>query len=756
MGKERRFVNPYNFVPLGEKPPERKPPESHEYFIGNRGRIVCHIIFKSPFFIPHSEKRFRLPKGKNASQVQDDELPNWVRGCEKAKNAWEFLKQINASEGHEMLALLCDKEGKPFIPGSSLKGAFRAVAEALSNSCLSQLEFEWELKQKPKDLQVRYLKAKRYYSYRITLSPSGVGCVTKLPEGPSADGEIKVAQKARVFFREPMGVQNFDPEFIQDLSNYKDGQKARCNLQEFHYHRRKIPPFQAARLVREGGIEGILKITEVTDIKKSQRFIYWQGEARTVKFGWQDKLAYDRANLNSINEDRNADDYIVCRDPTKGTQIPEAGMRSKRHELNIGDIVYFSEQNGRVIDMGPVELYRRLYRYSLDEVLLLKHKDFLPCQDPNCLCPCCRLFGWVPPEGSDAAEKKTALKGFLHFSTARWIGGNPKTKWVTLQPLGQPHPSCWQFYLNCQNAGQDAGYNDAKSTIRGRKFYWHKPQVKAEKPQGGADVNSVWDQRRGNGEPIADDQNKTVELLLPKNDEGKDAVFEFTVDFENLSDADLGLLLLTLQPNLIGEQVLNQLGFSTELYHHFGMGKPLGLGSAKVKICSLTIYDSAKRYQNLMEDGVQTWQSDGVCEVARKYILAFLREALKGQDKPTHDENDEEACKKFCELPHIKALLIMLDWQKAQNLPIQYPPGGDERTGKSDPNMKEYWEAFRWFAHKNQRDFYRKPRHMLSKPNDIIKGEEHWQFGFPPIDLSQSGSYQQRNLPPTQQPRHRR
>jgi hypothetical protein len=65
----------------------------------------------------------------------------------------------------------------------------------------------------------------------------------------------------------------------------------------------------------------------------------------------------------------------------------------------------------------------------------------------------------------------------------------------------------------------------------------------------------------------------------------------------------------------------------------------------------------------------------------------------------------------------------MLDWKIAKGLPVQYPPGGDERTNQSHPNMKEYWEAFRWFAHESQRDFLRRPRHMLKTPQEIKNGE---------------------------------
>lgn len=751
MNGQNKFVNPYNFVPLGENQPKRKQPKSHEYFVGNRGRIVCRITFQTPFFIPHPEKRFSVPKKKNANQVQDDELPQWVLKDQKAKEAWQRLKELNAGEGHEMLALLRDSDDKPFIPGSSLKGTFRTIAEALSNSCLSQLEFEWELLQPGKcnDPEVRIGKVRRYYSYRRVQSPPGVGKVVRLDDAKHY-GQIAVGNKRRVFFDDPIKVID-GPVHKQNLSNYKDGEKVMANPKTYHYERKvkgrnlEIP---AVELTPNGRLKGILKITEVTDVKKSQRFVYWDKNPPLVQFGIEQRLAYNRANETSINQDRDKSDYIYCQDPTQKAERREAGQRRRRHELEKGDIVYFTEQCGRVIDMGPVELYRILYCHSLDEILLCKHFDFLPCKDPNYLCPSCRIFGWVPPEESKAAQETMAHKGFVHFSTARLVNNEPKTQWVTLQPLGQPHPSCWQFYLNCQNQGQDAGYNDNNATIRGRKFYWHKPQVTTEQPNGNANVNSVWDQRGGNGIPVADDQNKTVELLLPKNENEEPCVFEFTVDFENLSDEDLGLILLTLQPNLLGQNILKAAGFSSELYHHFGMGKPLGLGSAKVEIISLCLYDNSKRYQDLFETASEAYIKD-TSEFALKvsgFVIKFVREALKDQGKPTHEGNDENACREFLKINHIQSLFTMLDWEKAKDLKlngesvVRYPPGGDGRTGKSSPNMKEYWESFRWFTHRNQRGD--KPRHMLPKATDIVKGESYWQDGFPPRDLSRQGQSQ--------------
>jgi CRISPR-associated protein (TIGR03986 family) len=557
--------------------------------------------------------------------------------------------------------------------------------------------------------------------------------------------QVTESKRYKVFFAQPANVYP-NPQII-DLSSFKDGDvvfaqcvKLRQTIQLSPKQAIQIPVFAVCSLRRaegqpgpnEGEVKGIIKITDVTEAKKSQRFIVLPPNPDKVYFDYEVRLKYDRALRDGIEKDESEHrqaNYINT----------GAGWRRKRHRLEVvdeekkkGDIVYFTEQNGWVVDMGPVELYRVLYTHSLDDILMSKHCDFLTCQDHNDLCPACRLFGWVAPE---AEEEATALKGFIHFSPARWAGkSGPKTQWVNLQPLGQPKPSCWQFYLNCQNVGQNAGYNDDNATIRGRKFYWHKPNAHANRPQSGANVNSVWDQRGGNGQPLADDQNKTVELLLPDN-----AVFEFTVDFENLSDAELGLLLLTLQPNLLGEQALEEVGVSSQLYHHFGMGKPLGLGSAEVKITSITLFKDCQRYQSLEESGEERVEGEEVAAFVKKFVTTFVRDAVKAQSDqipvPSDDAEDAEWLKTFVKMPHIADLLIMLDWEKAQKLPVQYPPG------HSDANNREYWEAFRWFAHESQRDFLRRPRHMLKTPQEIKNDKRQDDFSA----LSLSHQHRQRD-----------
>jgi hypothetical protein len=217
----------------------------------------------------------------------------------------------------------------------------------------------------------------------------------------------------------------------------------------------------------------------------------------------------------------------------------------------------------------------------------------------------------------------------------------------------------------------------------------------------------------------------------------------------------LGLLLLTLQPNLLGEQVLKEVGVSSQLYHHFGMGKPLGLGSAEVQIKSITLFKDCQRYQSLEESGEERVEGEQVAALVKEFVTAFVRDAVTEQEEflkraqisvPSDDAEDTEWLKTFVKMPHIADLLIMLDWKKAQDLPVQYPPG------HSDANNREYWGAFRWFAHESQRDFLRRPRHMLKTPQEIKEGKR--QDGFPPRGLSLSGSSHSSH-PPSHQQRQR-
>jgi len=167
---------------------------------------------------------------------------------------------------------------------------------------------------------------------------------------------------------------------------------------------------------------------------------------------------------------------------------------------------------------------------------------FETCTDPMRLCPACRLFGMLNRNkvfaGNVSVQDATAQPGY-------------QTQRFTLAVLSTPKPRHKPFY--------SARPEQPKPPVRGRKFYYHRPQGPRERAQ-------------------KDGQNKTAEAVLPG------AAFTFEVEYANLTDADLNLLLFALV-------------MWDDTCHKVGMGKPIGLGSAKIEITSLTALDRRARYR---------------------------------------------------------------------------------------------------------------------------------------------------------------
>jgi len=158
-------------------------------------------------------------------------------------------------------------------------------------------------------------------------------------------------------------------------------------------------------------------------------------------------------------------------------------------------------------------------------------------------CPACRIFGYL--------FKDEVHLGHLNFSAAQ-----PATdysfEWMTLEPYGAPAPRHGPFYGTKESSFKEP---------RGRKFYYHHI--------AGARITK---QQTG--------QNKTVETVLPG------AEFEFAVDYENLQEDELALLIFSL--------ILDE-----PLRHKIGMGKGVGLGSVQFTIREWQKIDMTQRYTKL-------------------------------------------------------------------------------------------------------------------------------------------------------------
>jgi CRISPR/Cas system CSM-associated protein Csm3 (group 7 of RAMP superfamily) len=166
--------------------------------------------------------------------------------------------------------------------------------------------------------------------------------------------------------------------------------------------------------------------------------------------------------------------------------------------------------------------------------------SFKPCEDNDSLCITCRIFGMM---------KGGLLKGKISIGDATIKDRNYKImEQENLKPLFSPQSENNSLYIP-----------------GGRKFYFHHTVLTDPKKC------SHWKDKQKR------DNNSTVSPLEPG------ANFKFLIDFTNLTNEELSLLLhsLTLEPSM---------------RHKIGYAKPLGLGSVHITIKKLELFDPLERY----------------------------------------------------------------------------------------------------------------------------------------------------------------
>lgn len=166
--------------------------------------------------------------------------------------------------------------------------------------------------------------------------------------------------------------------------------------------------------------------------------------------------------------------------------------------------------------------------------------EFKECTNIKKLCFACRLFG--------ATVEDSAYSGRVFFTDAKLPKSKGKFVKITLKHLMSPNENLKRYYLNTQNK------------IRGRKFYWHHT-----------------DKIKKSDYSVYKGESKLTVNILESMKE-----FSFEVEFKNLTDIELGMLIYSLE-------------LEKELLHKIGRGKALGLGSCKITIKSFEL-DGENKY----------------------------------------------------------------------------------------------------------------------------------------------------------------
>lgn len=619
------FHNPYHFVPLKakENKGQKHWTDATPYHGTNRslnpyfeaghsryakgrhhGRITCTLTTETPIFI-----------GANRYRPGSDSEPACVAPYELG--------------------------GQPAIPATSLRGMISSIAEAASYSAMRVLEDRALSKRKSHYKALSALGLiEKIDEEGATLVP--IACpvlkTDKLPcDRPrhnrqfTEEGQLRLPERFENIFNPNLplpikiyfnGAKDADGKRLETFNGtgpfyYMDvdliymnnlpfsnnnqfkirGDKKECiklGLYQKGFNRHKS-------LKREGekniGVRGIVRYFKPrVGTKRHQYFIPYTVDHEKH----QKRLTVPKhvvQNFKLLADERSESDETL-----PNTPMPREKWKKK--PLSEGDIVFFDvNDSGEVNELSFSAIWRdrptRKDRTLATLFDFLQDSEILPFNEARfCLSPAERVFGFVedrPHGGNDSKHQAATYAGHVQFSTARMEGLIPTDAYmeeVTLKILDSPKPPSPALYF--RNKSGESSYIDKQDLNpdahqpQGRKFYLHhrNQDTKSVRECGGK--NRLWwetcfdehthyqndKQRKTNG------RLKQKTRITPLR-EGLS--FSFHIDFDNLSDYELGMLLYALCPN-------------DKFQHKIGMGKPLGLGSVSLKIGRLEISDRVQRY----------------------------------------------------------------------------------------------------------------------------------------------------------------
>lgn len=593
---------PYNFVSLKD---EKDVVYKGERKLGtNTGKLVCKLVNKTPLFI-----------------MGESEQDN---------------------KGHTKERFYREK-GILIVPASSLKGAIRNVIDVMTNSVIRNVENE-KLEQR--------IGAGKFESV--------FGIIEYLPEN-GKNGVIVEAEKIRVKTKDKIEVGNKKFKFEdrgQEFSrkySYKDGLIERVKLKDSIYNLKKteIEVTKGAKV-----IEKLIKNSKeyksyLSSDKSGVLGVLWFSSPIFGKI--HEKLLIPKKNGRKFEfskEEYEDFKYIIKQRAERIKNGKDINSSTFYYDKNLekGDPLLFQVKDGKMAEhLAFSEIPRLRYKFS---PLDLVPEEFRPGDSLKNLSFSERLFGTTGDNTKKDEEKKdelVALSGRVFFEDAKNYkpemidNGNP----VTLKAFGEPHPTLTTFYLD----NIEKNYNENKGvSIRGRKFYWHHKEK----------IGKLFSEYRKSVEMPKDKNgqnkfayNSSLELMDINNE------FEFNVNFENLTDEELGVLIYAIE-------------LEDGLLHKVGKGKAFGFGSCKIEIKEFLL-ENKDKYKDFL---IEPFEKESKKE---DYIN-------KAKEKRYFDENRKN-------IKELKAIL-----SKTNDLDFSESPFPEDINKKGETN------SLNWFVNNKKGD----------------------------------------------------
>lgn len=584
MALNNCFINPYTFIPIPGKEPDRK---DFEKTMGNlTGYLECSMEIKSPTFIPNTTKRFETDV--------------------KEHYKYDFYSYEDLSKKD----FPTEPPKHPVIPGSEIRGMIRNVYEQLTNSCFpvvdennwpykrtnepkipALLEYDKEekawylchavssdnkiapietkklfcegdfIKIKPNYCGLKYDIRRKCYKdtksgrddnteYRIGDTAYLIDCFKgikkdgkRLTKVPSADGEKIIIEKVDSLKRQLEGKKDV---YKYKNESYSVGDKIYCKL--FHNN---VVDFNKKNSM---GYEEYCLHLMPLGVNKKYMLLY-----RKDTSGLSRRRLSDNDMQRLMNVIASYQNKKVNKAERTFWLFAEYEKLIRNHETvlvytNVGSLKDYTPY------LSPCCMTKEYFNNTIDKILEKQYKHN-KCSDAASACPACRLFGMIGDNGSITSR--------LRFADATETSGNPEfDKTIRVLPiLGTPKISATEFYLKkpilkepaatwnydyYTNYTTDNGVtvyhrNTYDPKLSGRKVYWHG-EIKT-------------------GDKI-EPKNLNMTCTVRAITKGE---FGFKVYYENITEDELKKLIFCL--------ILNGEGI-----HKIGRGKPVGMGDNKIAI----------------------------------------------------------------------------------------------------------------------------------------------------------------------------
>ena len=712
-GTDGYFINPYNFIPVTEV--KQSDETIREYYSENShfqdrfrkgavsGRVVCEVETESAMFI-----------GGGKAQEYDDQTKTPAKLVPFSLN------------------------GEPAIPPSTIKGMLSSVMEAASNSALRVLERkaytrrmkasgesfskigilriqgnDYHIEVLPDDYI--YLNSYSYNDRRSMFTASGTLANTSLKDYSvdpvfyyAHNSEIRPARKRR--YSHPSLTAACDSLISQDaydgLSPPQERQYTKGILKHF-------------------GVVGRDRDDDIPHRKYHEIFIKYPRRGTYIGM-----LPRAIEEFNELARDAHDRDKRMPFSPFERHTNPGRPIK-----LRDGDVLYYRTIMSRGTVYADKVSFSAIWRdfcggtkqnndaYGYFKKKKVDKNGFLlpPClinqdgKEPEDLrlTPVCSLMGFVEEQKHPDQESAFALAGRLFFSPGILAPGQDPAQIrhpeKALKELASPKPPCPEFYFH-RKAGTGSSPFITKEELEpngdyipnGRKFYWHH-----------LDENDPY----APDDAYAKDRYKRVVRINPIK---KGVKFLFSIDFFNLTEFELGMLLYAVRP--------------TETFRHrIGMGKPIGLGRIRIDILNLLFVNRQRRYgdDNLFDSTFFHSQTD--TDTKR---INEINKPLKDESSDQQNERDRFQKQRYFSVasdPHqqdieyfrnefkgkikliygdnwLVPLESMGDPGSTEGHNVRYPPDPNDPGGHD--------EAFKWWVRNagKDKDEYGHPIPGLKKP----------------------------------------